>query len=164
MTTVCLDTNVLGLAIRKVNPGSSAELISRAGQFVLWLVHQPVQVIIPTIVIGEILTVVPPEEQGEVLGKIHRDWMTVSFDAKASVVFARMFGDGERKRLMRELQNGTTSTRAKLKADLLIIATARAHGATTVYTHNIKDMKKLAGEAISVADFMDVNLQTRFDW
>lgn len=160
MSIVCLDTQILYWAIvRKAVPGSE-KLIPIAKDFVRWLDSQEnTAIIIPTIVVGEMLIPLPEDEHSKLLAQFTKDWMIVEYDLKAASIFARMRRDHITQKRFKELRNlHPDVTKKELVADGMIIATAIAHGAEKLYSHN-RDLRILAEGYITTASFEDESFQ-----
>jgi predicted nucleic acid-binding protein len=160
MPIVCLDTQILYWAVvKKAVPGAE-KLISLASDFVKWLDSQPnTTIIVPTIVVGEMLIPVPEDEHPKVLAQFRQDWMIVEYDLKAASIFAKLRREHITQKRFKDLRNlHPDTTKKELVADAMIIATAIAHGAEKLYSHN-KDLRALAEGFIPTASFEDETFQ-----
>jgi hypothetical protein len=160
MEIVCLDTQILYWAIvQKAVPGSE-QLIPLAKDFIRWLDSQEgIEIIIPSIVVGEMLVPIPDDMQTEVLSQFNQDWMVVDFNLRAALFFARMRRDHIIQKRFKDIrQLHPDVTKKELVADCMIIASAVAHGATKLYSHN-RDLCKLAEGYITTAGFDDESFQ-----
>src|SRR4051812_27070279 len=88
MTVICIDTQILFWALVKKPPKNNEHLVRTATDFMKWVDQQKHQVILPTIILGEMLVAVPKEDHPSVLKQINRDWRVVEYDLPASVRFA----------------------------------------------------------------------------
>lgn len=159
MSVVCVDTHLLFWAIiGRATPGTE-RLIPHASGFMKWLEQQQAHVMIPTIVVGELLVAVPDEDRPAVLSQFSQDWLIVDYNLTAAAFFAHMRRHHiiqKRFKDLRALYPGTT--RKELVADVMIIATAMAHGAEVIYSHD-KSVLTLAEDFIRAEDFLDVPIQ-----
>ncbi len=159
MSIVCLDTQILYWAIVKRAVQGSEKLVPMAVDFLKWLEKQDHTIILPTIVVGEMLIPVSPEQRPNVLAQFRKDWVIVEYDLKAATTFASMRYDHIMKKRLQDMRTMHPDlTKKELVADLMIIATAISHGADTMYSHN-KDLRELAEGYIVAKDFMDENFQ-----
>lgn len=160
MAIVCLDTQVLYWGIRgHSNPVKDERLIQHAMGFLRWLKEERHDVIIPSIVVGEMLVAIPEDEMAEVLARFDRDWIVAAYDIRAAYHFAVMRRDHITQKRVKELRKLDPSvTRRELHADQMIIATAIAHGANTVYSHDNK-LLSLAGQWIDAQNYLDIAVQ-----
>ena len=159
MAIVCIDTQILYWAIRKVEPPNNPELVPQASDFIRWIDEQNYQVILPTIVLGEILVATPNEEHISLLTTLRRDWRIVDFDIPSAQKFAELRRDHIIKNRIKNLRDPNQyATRAALKADVMIIATCIVHGATRIYTYD-NNFIKMAEGFIEAKKFTEENYQ-----
>lgn len=159
MAIICLDTQILYWGIVKKAVHGTENLIEPAGQFLKWIESQGHDIIIPTIVLGEMLIPIPDYEQGNVLVQFKRDWMVVDYDTKAALTYAKMRRDHIVQKRFKDLRHlHPDVTKKELVADAMIIATAIAHGAEKIYSHN-EDFLALAEGFIVAENFLDVPFQ-----
>ena len=163
MIIVCIDTQILFWATVKKAARGAEQFIPLATDLMRWIEQQKHQIIVPTIVIGELLIPVAEQDQATVLKQLSQDWMIVEYDLRAARIFAKMRRDQiTRDRLHDLRQMFPDVTKKELVADLMIIATAMAHGAETIFSHN-KDLRALAEGSIDTKSFEDVPLQLSLD-
>lgn len=169
MTIVCIDTQVLYWAVVQRAPNGRDDLVRMSIDFMEWIQKQKADVIIPTIVVGEMLVPIPEDEHIKVMTTFNRDWMIVEYDLRSAREFARLRQNQlikERFKDIREIHPDVT--RKELVADAMIIATAIAHGAEVIYSHN-RDLRSLAegfirAENIDNAGFqMSLGLSNKID-
>lgn len=163
MAIVCVDTQILFWAtVRQATKGAE-EFLPLAAALMRWIAKQKHQVIVPTIVVGELLIPVAEQDQFSVMKQFSQDWMIVDYDLNAALTFAKLRRDQLAKTRMRDLRRMSPDvTKRELVADLMIIATAMAHGAETIYSHN-KDLRALAEGYIDAKSLNDIPLQLGFD-
>ncbi len=125
-----------------------------------WIEKQQYKVILPSIVVSELLVAVPTEDHVSVLSQLAGDYRIVPFDLVCARKFAEMRRSHIIKNRLIDLLNPDklSATRAALKADAMIIATAIAYGAEILFSHN-DDMRKMAEGFIEALGFDDVQFQ-----
>lgn len=164
MSVVCLDTQVIRWGVMKEESKTpqGTLLISRAIHLIELLEQQKASVILPSIVVGELLVTVPERDHPAVLDRLNEDWLIVDYDLRAAQLFAKIRKDQVINQIMDEIRQGNPyATRRQLSADIMIVATAIAHGAEKIYSHD-KDFLKLAAPHIDAIDFMSIPVQTSF--
>lgn len=163
MSLVCLDTQIIQWGVMKrASDSQSQQFISRASDFIVWLDKQKVDIILPSLIVGELLVPIAPHDHAQVLAKLSTDWMIVDYDIRAARLFAEMRYDSAIKQIMDDIRNRNPfATRKQLIADVLIIATAIVNGAEKIYSHN-HDFLALAKRYVSAENFLDVQIQTSF--
>lgn len=142
---IALDTGILIWGVRGfVQPGRE-DLIERCR----WLIQdhrdRRIPLMVPSIALAEYLADFDEQSQDEQRKLIGANYFVAPFDNEAAWETARLF-DRERVRAIR--QNGTP--KQWIHSDLKIIATAIAHGATHLYTDNVKDFQSLANDRIQI--------------
>jgi predicted nucleic acid-binding protein len=162
MSVVCLDTQILFWGIRQVAARGAENLVPKAKDFLYWLEAHKIDVIVPAIVVGEMLVPIPAKEHNEVLAKFQDNWMIVDYDLKAASLFAQIRYEQNTQRLMKEIRRNPHATRRELVADAMIIATAIAHGADKIYTHD-NNLISLARDYIVAENFENVPIQMSLD-
>lgn len=139
MTRACLDNNILIWGIRDVATEGQEEMIGRAKALLLDLVEERADIIVPSVVVSEFLTGIPNEQHAGTLKVLNKRFQLPPFDVRCAAVAASLWRSfAERNPSLRSLLNeqfpGTQ--RAKIKADIQIIATAIARNADVIYTHD----------------------------
>ena len=97
-------------------------------------------IIVPTIIVAELLIPLPAEEHGNFLGQLEKYFFCPPFDLRACGLAAELWIKH------RSQPEGDRINRVTLKADVMIIATAKSAGATVFYSHD-KKCRKLAEQA-----------------
>lgn len=137
--TAAIDTSLLLLLLDPkvpVPPDEHGNLIVDAQKRVLHLVTELSKarrkLLIPTPVLSEMLILTQGTGQ-QYLEKINKSrvFEIVPFDQRAAIELALMTAVS--KRQAKKLRAGSAITAAKLKFDRQIVATAKVHGATTIY-------------------------------
>lgn len=87
------------------------------------------QIIVPTIVVAELLTGIPSEAHGTVIANLQENFFCPPFDIRATTIAATVW--------QARVQAGppvSGAERRNLKADVLIVATAKLAGARRFYS------------------------------
>jgi len=138
MAIICIDTQILSWGLIKKPPPNKPQIIHQASDFLRWVEEQKHRVIIPSIVVGELLTAVPSEDHSIILGKFQKSWRIVDFNPPAAQRFAILRREHAIKNKLNELIDPSIpgATRAGLKADVMIIAVAIVNQAQIIYSHD----------------------------
>jgi hypothetical protein len=102
-------------------------------------------IIVPTVMVAELLTGIPPESHGDFLAELQKRFFCPPFDLPASSLAARLWNKHK------ALPRGQQLERPVLKADVMIIAAAKTAGAGLFYSHDAK-CRKLATMAGMMAE------------
>jgi predicted nucleic acid-binding protein len=132
---------------QKRAPQDVPDLRKRAAWLMESLLENGVDLCIPTVVIAELLAGVERHKHSRILAEFETHFFCPPFDVRASALAARLW------QYERGLQGSDTglpkeqrTERTILKADILIVATAQAAGASLFYSHEAK-CRRLAKEA-----------------
>jgi predicted nucleic acid-binding protein len=136
--STALDTMVLIWAIqhpthRKKQPDPAVVELRRRAKILLDILSEEgAQIIIPSVVVGELLAGIEEAHHVEFLSTLQNRFFCPPYDVKASAMAARMWihhqGMPKEDRLERRV----------LKADVMVIATAKVAGALRFYSHDAK--------------------------
>jgi predicted nucleic acid-binding protein len=162
MSLVCLDSQIIQWGLFKRYPQSSkaVTLITQATAFIEWLEKGRHEVILPSIVLGEILSPVPRELHVEIMSQISREWMIANYDSRAAKIFAGMRYDADHKQIIKDIQaKDPCATRKQLNADGMIIATAIANNVNKLYSYDSALIRMARAAQLDAEDFMTINLQ-----
>jgi hypothetical protein len=100
-----------------------------------WLLQQftthKTQVIVSSVALSEYLTAFPPAQHASVKETLAKGFLFRSFSDECAPLAATLFQVGSQMRV-----KGEPGGRAILRADSLIIATARIHGAGCIYSND----------------------------
>lgn len=132
---VAIDSMILVWGVR--GDGTS-EQTKRTQWLLRNLENDEAQVMVPSVVLAEYLTLVEPQHHREVIAALNESFFIPPFDVRCATVAAGLFGEGKRQRRMKK-----AGARSCLRADSLIIATARVYGAEILYS-NDRDCRNLA--------------------
>jgi len=90
-----------------------------------------------------------------------RDMFIIApYGVQAAVHFASLWQDRQERNIVKDLQDTEKATRAELRADCMIVATALAQKASCIYSHDRK-LKTFAGSALPIIELP--REQTQFD-
>lgn len=151
--SVTLDTNVLiwGLKFGSGNTAPRvAEMQRRAGILLADLEQDRETIVVPNIVVAELLLAIDPKEHGKFIGELQSRFFIPSFDLRAVPVAAALW------QAHRKLPKADQISRTVLKADAMIIATAKVSGVKIFYSEDRK-----ARILASLADLTACDLPTR---
>lgn len=121
------------------NDAPLPDLAIRARRLLDRLATDEATVVLPTVAIAELLVPVPKAESGLLIRELSDQFFCRNFDLPAAAIAADLWS--LHKKLPKDQRY---SNRHVLKADAMIIACAKAAGATVFYS-NDKDCRKLAG-------------------
>ncbi|MBN2563934.1 MAG: type II toxin-antitoxin system VapC family toxin [Phycisphaerae bacterium] len=96
------------------------------------------QIVVPAVALSEYLTKVDRNQQKGVVASLGTRFIIAPFDVKCAALAAFLFSEGQG-----VVKKGQKGSRAMLRADSLIIATAVCHGVSIFYSGD-KDCRKLA--------------------
>lgn len=139
MMRVCLDNHILIWGVRGVSTPGQEGMIARAKALFADLDESDADVIVPAVVVSEFLAGVPKAQHVELLDVLNRLFQLPPFDVRTAALAAQLWRDAaERKPHLRELVRETFpgTEKAKIKADMMILATALVRKADTLYTHD----------------------------
>lgn len=136
---VAIDTQTLIWAVRK---DGTAEELERAEWLFEQLEVEKAQVVIPSVVIAEYLGPIPKSKHAATIEAINRRFLIKPFDVECASLASELFNIGKPMR-----PSGIPLGREVLRADTLIIATAKVHKAKVFYS-NDKDCLALAKKVL----------------
>lgn len=136
--TVALDTMILVWGTKKKG---RQELIDRALILFRQLDRQKARIVIPSVVVSEYLSYVRPDDHGNVVAELSQRFFISPFDVKCARLAAELWLDGQKRR-----KKGMARSRVTLRADVLIVASAKSHGAKQFWSHD-GNCRKLATKA-----------------
>jgi predicted nucleic acid-binding protein len=126
---VAIDTMTLVWGIRRKGP---EEKIKHAGYLFKELEQEEAQIIVPSVVVMEFITPMrSSEERANVIAALSERFLIEPFDVRDAALAADLWNYGKAKREMKK-----EGSRACLRADAIIVATAMNHGATEFYTED----------------------------
>ena len=147
MKIICLDNHVLIWGIREQCTQGQEEMIPRTKRFIE-SIDSDTLVLVPAIVVAEFLMPVPPELHAMVINLFNKNFIIAPFDALCASKFSIIWN--KNKDGAKELLVGG-ETKAELKADSLIVATALARKAECIYSYD-KWVRTFAKGFVDVKD------------
>jgi predicted nucleic acid-binding protein len=149
-----LDNHILIWAIRGVAEVGQETMIRRAKLLLEELEKEQADIVIPAVVVSEFLTGVPKPQHTELLRVLSRRFQLPPFDVRAAAVAATIWRDNaeknpELREQIRETFPGVE--RAKIKADIQIIATCVARNVDVLFSHD-GPLRTLAKGTIEVRE------------
>lgn len=115
-------------------------------------------IILPTVAISELLVPVPREQQGALITLLQQKFFCPTFDLQAASIAADLVA--RHKQLPRDLRY---NDRKIVRADAMIIASARAAGASAFYSHDGK-CRSLAGLIMKAHDLPEQDPDNPMFW
>ena len=139
MKRICLDNHILIWGVRGISSAGQENEIERAKQLFEDLDHADAQVMIPSVVVSEFLAGVPTPQHGSLLDVLNRRFQILPFDTRIAALAAELWREAaarnpQLKDRVKEAFPGTE--RSKIKADIMILASALARNADILYTHD----------------------------
>lgn len=149
MSSVCFDNHVLIWGIKEQASEGQEENIANTKRFINELADDT-KVIIPSIVMAEFLLPIPPKLHATVINLFSKLFIIAPFDtyaaSKLSLVWQAFKNPEIAKRIEEEQR-----TRAELRADAMIVATALAQRADCIYSQD-RWLKTFANGFIDVKE------------
>lgn len=148
MTLVCFDTNFLIWGVKQQATPGQERNIAKAVYLLELLDKQDKQILLPSIVLGEVLAALPPEQHAKFMDLVQQSFIVAPYDAAAAVHYARLW-----QRRTRD----TSHTRNETKADYMITAIAVANGCEIIYSNDV-GLRKFAAEHIPVIGIEEIDV------
>lgn len=152
MPTSCLDTNIIIWAIKEEAKAGQDDMIPRCKQLVKHLRGKNHTLVVPAIVLAEALVRVPANDHPGFIRKIRTGFVIAPFDPAAAGRLAQIWAAYKDHPHVREAAANQERTRAMMKADCQIIATALAAGATALYTNNTRDFERFRMPGLEIKE------------
>ncbi|MCH7525848.1 MAG: PIN domain-containing protein [Planctomycetes bacterium] len=115
----------------KLNPAQE-DLQRRATILLQQLEEDKSEIVVPTVVVAELLAPVDPQKHGDFIAELRRRFICPPLDLQSASVAAELW------QKHRKLPSKERLKRLTLKADALIVATAKVAGARVFYSHDPK--------------------------
>lgn len=153
MAKYILDTHVLIWGIKGIAEAGQESMIGFAKNFLKDCHNQKIDLMVPAIVLGEFLCNVEEQHHMEYIHELQKAFLIKPYDMPASLHFAKLFNERQKQIKM----NGANSlaenkiSKQELKADFMIVATAKSSKADAIYSHD-KNLKKFAGNSVKVLE------------
>lgn len=146
MAMIGIDSMVLIYAGIVPSANSAVDKELRISAKMLLHMHQADAIVLPTIAISELLVPVDISRHGLLIAKLSEMFICRAFDLHAASIAADLWA--KHKRLP---PNDQYKQRQVLRADSMIVASAKAAGADVFYTHD-KKFRALAGLVMKAKD------------
>lgn len=153
MSLVCFDTQVLIWGIKKEASENQEDMIDRAEYLIEQCEEKQNKIIVPSIVVAELLMGTSSAKHEKVIQVLEKRFIIPPFDLQASAFFAKIWR--QNKAMRKALIAEGLATRAELKADSMIVATAVARKAWCIYSMD-PHIKKFADGFVSVLDIPEL--------
>jgi hypothetical protein len=146
---VCLDSHIIVWGIKEEATPGQENMIPKAKLFFAWLDEQKHDVIIPSVVVGELLMRVPATEHEKVTQFFEKRFRVPSFDLMCASKYAEIWQKRNEDKTIDFLKKKMNATREEIKADCQIVAIAIVQKAQCIYSYDDK-LKKFAEGFIEV--------------
>jgi predicted nucleic acid-binding protein len=141
MALICFDTHIMIWGVKKEASLGQEANIEKAISLIKKCETDGDDIMVPSIVLAEFLCGVDPILQHEVAEFIRTTFIVPPFDAQAALKFTEMWNNKQNR--------GQQISRAEMKADYMIIATAVVKGADCIYSED-QGLKRFAQGFINV--------------
>lgn len=133
MRTVCFDTQIIIWGIEGKAKNSQKSMIPKAEYLIKKCAEEKNRLIIPSVVMAELLCPIPLKSHDKYFGIMGKTFRIIPFDDLAAKYFAEIWQKNKDSRTTAR-KNGIS--RAEIKVDYMIVATAAAHGAFCIYSND----------------------------
>ena len=130
---ITVDTNLLIWGVRAVCTSGQEEMIPRSEAFLDWIDQENHKLALTATTVAEYLVGATAATRESELRILQARYPILPFDAKAAVIAGRLRDD---KTFQQSLCNEYDKSRVVVKADIQIVATAKAHGVNVVYSND----------------------------
>jgi predicted nucleic acid-binding protein len=158
MKLVCVDTQTVIWGVRRVATAGQEDMIPRAVALFQRCAKDRDLVVVPTVVLGELLAGVPVDSQPEFVRQVQRRFVLAPFDAAAALAFGRLWQEHKEKVIPQARTEMADLTRAEIKADHMIAATALARRCDHLCTAD-KALARFAERHVPILHLADVPVQ-----
>ena len=135
MALVALDTNILiwcGMRELPRDESDDPALAERARFLLHRLERDAARIVVPAISAAEWAVPIAPEKRAGFLDTLNKQFFVKAFDLQSAAIAADLYAKAK------TIPEEERTKRQVLSADIKIIATAKAAGATVFYTHDKK--------------------------
>lgn len=137
---IAIDTQVMLWGIKKDASPDRVCMIDLAVDFLKDMRNRNERIVIPTQALQEFLVRYNESDRLAILTKLDRAFIVAPYDGQAAVVAAKMKAD---KVAWSKSRTETSTTKNCISADMIILATAIAHGAKRMFSED-DDLHNLA--------------------
>ncbi len=154
---VCVDTHILIWGIKKEASQGQEQMIQLANDFLQSLDKEKVITIVPSVVIGELLLRIFPENHDEFISQFSQDFLVAPYDILAASFSAKVWQKNKTEGTIENIRNENTSVnREIIKIDCQIIGIALAQKANCIYSYD-PHIIKLATDFIETKSISENN-------
>lgn len=158
MSIITLDSHILVWGIKgEASPGQEP-MVSHAKRFFKWIDEEKHDVLLTSLVLGELLMRVPPEKHAEVLKYYDSRFKVVNFDTLAASCFAGIWQKKNEDKTIEIAKNELQIGREEMKIDCQIVACAVSRKMDCIYTYD-KGLAKFAEGFIATEKMPDLGTQ-----
>ena len=129
---ICIDSQIVIWGIKKQGDGDMVEI---ATHFFKWADEHNHQIVIPTIVVGEVLSPEPAAKRAQIYNELENGFIIAPYDALCALRYAELIHNKGIDVIKDEIKEIGIS-RQKMKCDYLIIATALATQSNCIYSYD----------------------------
>ncbi|WP_421718341.1 type II toxin-antitoxin system VapC family toxin [Algiphilus sp.] len=158
MKQIAIDSHLLIWGMKEESEPGQEDMIPTTKAFFEHCKQKNIEILVPAVVVGELLTAIEPKHHPIVLNLLQSSFVVPPYDAAAAAIFARLWRDRKESGQVKKIQVELQATRQELKADCMIVATALAQKAEAIYSHDAK-LKAFANGAISVHEVPRIQVQ-----
>jgi predicted nucleic acid-binding protein len=105
------------------------------------------EIVVPNIIVSELLVGIPAADHGKFVAELQNRFFMPTYDLRAAVIAASLWQQH------RVLPKGKQIARTTLKADVMIVATAKAAGVTDFYSDDEKARALATLAGLAAHDF-----------
>jgi predicted nucleic acid-binding protein len=153
---IVFDTSPLIWGIQGTDNPDLAGMPQRVVAYVHHLQERGQVIALPAPVVSEYLRKIPERQHKKHLGIINQVFRVLPFDGPAMSIAAALEQDRDH---LKKLRDEHRVSREEISNDAQILATAIAHKAKAVVTHNLKHFRDLAQQRIEVLEVPSVPQQ-----
>jgi predicted nucleic acid-binding protein len=151
---IAIDTNILIYATNPIDLPDSNGFNQSARELIRSQQYNNTRIIIPTICMTEYLQAIEPEKRTPIYKTIESWAFIAGYDSDAvgigTIISEQAIALFKAEKSKNPNSQFAKEGRQRIKTDALILATAIAHGAKTIYTVNTNDFTKIANNLINV--------------
>lgn len=166
---ICIDSNIIIWGIKKQASTGQEINIAKAEYFFEWADENGHEIIIPSVVLGEILVPEPAEIRQRYVEILSSAFLIVNFDTRAALKYAQILHN--RLPEIKSIAEANSIAKQRMKIDHTIIATAVVNNANCIYSNDgglkgfaaghidVRDLPSRPPKPLSLFDDMRINKQ-----
>lgn len=152
MDLVCFDTQIIIWGVKRQATPGQKDKIDKAKYLISICERDGIDIMVPSVVVAEILCALDSSLHNAFSEFMHRRFIVPPFDTQAALHFAEMW------RNKKQIKDDSRISRAEMKADFMITATAMARGAKCIYSEDV-GLKKFAQDYIDIRPLPSIERQ-----